>query len=417
MKRRVVITGLGIVAPNGRRKEAFWQALNNGLSGVRTIRRFDASSLPTQIAAEVQDFEPLEFMESHEVKRMDRNHHFAMAASLMALEDSKIELTPESSEHAGSSIGNAVCGLESMQNESQILWEKGPRWGSPYFAIAFFCCGANGVTSIRLKLKGPILTISNGNTSATDAIGAGFRLVQNGRADVMVCGGTEAPLIPLLVGSMSRDGWLSTRNQAPGEASRPFDRHCDGIVLGEGAAMLVLEDLSHAQRRDAPIYAEICGYQNSNSAYHILYPEPNGLGLIRTMKEALHEAEATPGQVDLINAQGNSLLDYDRMESRCIQETFSEGNPIPPVSAITSLIGNPLGALGAFQAAVSALALQNQMFPPHANSFTPDTAYPIHLTGPKAKAGPIRVVVQNSYCFMGKHSTMVYKKYEKEKDD
>lgn len=409
--RRVVITGLGVVAPNGIGKEAFWQALTHGLSGVHSIRRFDTSQLSTKIAGEITDFDPKDYIDPHDIKKMDRSQQFIVAASLLAEIDSGINLSTCNRERIGSSIGNAVCGLESMQNESQLMRDKGPRWGSPYFAIAFFCCGNNGVVSIRLGLKGPILTFSNGNTSATDAIGAGFHTVQSGRADAMFCGGTEGPLIPLMIGSLSRDGWLSTRNDSPSNASRPFDRHCDGIVLGEGAAMLVLEELEHAKARGATIYAEIGAYRSFNSAYHMLYPEPNGLGLVRTMKEALGEAEVSADQVDLINAQGSSLLDYDRMESRCMQEAFADCSVMPRVSAISSMTGNPLGALGGFQAVVSALSLERQTFPPHTNVSEPDSLYPIRLSSAETEAGVLRAAVQNSYCFMGKHSTIVYKKF------
>ena len=413
MKRRVVISGMGIVAPNGRRKEAFWQALIRGLSGVQTIRRFDASPLPTRIAGEIQDFDPLEFMDAQEAKKMDRNHQLALAASLMAMEDAGLtQRSIESSERIGSAMGNAVCGLGTMDQETQVLWERGPRWGSPYFAIAFFCCGANGVTSIRLHLKGPILTLSNGNTSSTDAIGAGFRLIQSGRADVMLCGGTEAPLVPLFVDSMSRDGWLSTRNDNPAAASRPFDRHSDGMVLGEGAAMLVLEDRQHALDRGATIYAEVGGYSSYSSAYHLLHPEPNGLGLVRTMNAALREAGVERENVDWICAQGLSMLDYDRMESRCIRKTFGEDQAGPPVSAITPLVGNPLGALGALQGAACALALRHQVMPPHANVSAPDSQYPIRLSPPQGEPSALNAVLQNSYCFMGKHSSLVYQRHE-----
>lgn len=408
MNKRVVITGVGVVAPNGVGKEAFWQALSKGLSGVRPIRRFDSSSVGTRIAGEIVDFEPLDYFEPHELKKMDRGHLYAIVASLFALQDSRLELSEENCERVGSSIGNAVCGIESTQNESEVIWERGPRWGSPYFAISFFPCGANGVLSIRLGIKGPVLTFCNGNTSGTDAIGAGARLIQNGRAEVMFCGGTEAPLVPLLVGSMSRDGWLSCRNEQPEKASRPFDRRSDGMVLGEGAGVLVLEEYEHARRRGATIYGEVAGYFNTNSAFHLFNPEPNGDGLVRTMREALKEAHVTPAEVDFINAQGLSLPAYDHMESRCIQEVFS-GSHLPQVSAVSSWIGNSMGAMGGIQGVVSALALKYQTLPPHAETQEPEE---ISLAGSSAIATPIRAVVQNSFCFMGKHSTVVYKKME-----
>lgn len=411
-KKRVMVTGLGVVAPNGLGKEAFWQALIQGLSGVRSIRRFDSTSLPSRIAGEIVDFDPLNYFESHELKKMDRGHWYAIAASLMAIQDAGLDLNQENRERVGSSLGNSVCGVESTQHETDILWDRGPRWGSPYFAISFFPCGANGVLSIRLGIKGPVLTFSNGNSSGTDAIGAGCRMIQSGRAEIMFCGGTEAPLVPLLMSSLSRDGWLSVRNDHPETACRPFDRSSDGMVLGEGSGILILEEYEHARARGAHLYAEVSGYFSANSAFHPLYPEPNGYGMVRTMKEALREANITPHAIDLVSAQGVSLLDFDRMESRCIRETFSEFEISPRVSAISSMTGNSLGAMGAFQAIASTLALDRQMFPSHANVSHPDSAYPIRLSGARAEPSVLNAVVQNSYCFMGKHSSIVYKKGE-----
>ncbi len=409
MSKRVVVSGVGVVAPNGVGKEAFWQALMKGLSGVRPIRRFDSSSVATRIAGEIVDFEPLNYFEPHELKKMDRGHMYAIVASLFALKDSALDLKGEDCERIGSSIGNAVCGIESTQNESEVIWERGPRWGSPYFAISFFPCGANGILSIRLGIKGPVLTFCNGNTSGTDAIGAGARMIQNGRAEVMFCGGTEAPLVPLLIGSLSRDGWLSQKNDQPETASRPFDRQSDGMVLGEGAGVLVLEEYEHALRRGATIYAEVSGYFNTNSAFHLFNPEPNGDGLVRTMNEALKEADVTPNEVDFVNAQGFSLPDFDQMESRCIQEVFSKGHR-PRVSAVSSWIGNSMGALGGIQGVVSALAIKHQILPPHARVKAADLPAGLQLAGSSAEQSSIRAVVQNSFCFMGKHSSVVYKR-------
>jgi 3-oxoacyl-[acyl-carrier-protein] synthase II len=410
MKRRVVVTGVGVVAPNGLGKEAFWQALTHGLSGVRSIRRFDPSKLSSRIAGEIIDFDPLQYFEPQELKKMDRGHLYAIVASLLALQDSGLDLGHEDAERIGSSVGNAACGIESTQNESQVIWEKGPRWGSPYFAISFFPCGANGVLSIRLKIKGPVLTFCNGNTSGTDAIGAAYQMIRSGRAEVMFAGGAEAPLVPLLLESMSRDGWLSTQNEIPAGVCRPFDRSASGMVLGEGAGMLLLEEYHHARARGAPLYAEVGGYFNANSAFHPLYPETNGAGLVRSMKAVLQRSDLFPQDVDFINAQGLSLLNYDQMESRCMNEVFNETMPKARISAVSSYIGNSLGALGGIQAVVSALALRHQLYPPHPALEVADPSLKSRLVGPLAEAGSLNVVVQNSYCFMGKHSSLVFKK-------
>ncbi len=412
MAKRVVVTGAGVVAPNGIGKEAFWQALTNGLSGVRSIRRFDPSALVSRMAGEVVDFDPLAYFEPHELKKVDRSNVFAVAASQGALDDAGLDFSRENGERVGSSIGNAVCGIEYAQKESEVIYGKGPRWGSPYLAIALFPCGSNGLLSIRFKMKGPVLTFCNGNTSGTDAIGMAFRMIKAGRADVMLAGGTEAPLIPLFVGSLAKDGWLSRRNDAPEKASRPFDRQADGMVLGEGCGMVVLEDYDHAKARGARIYAELAGYSSVNSASDIFSPEPNGLGIVRTMQEALREAGVSPQDVDWVNSQGFSILEFDRMEARCIGSVFPGLENGPRVSAVSSWIGNSIGALGGIQAVASALALEHQLFPPQDNVEEPDPAYPVRLMGRHAEEGPIEVIVQNSYCFMGKNSTLVFKRFE-----
>ena len=412
MAKRVVVTGVGVVAPNGVGKEAFWQALIAGLSGVRSIRRFDSSRLATRIAGEVIDLDPLNYFEPHELKKVDRSNVLAVAASQDAIQDAGLDLARENGERMGSSIGNAVCGIEYAQRESEVIYGKGPRWGSPYLAIAFFPCGSNGLLSIRFHMKGPVLTFCNGNTSGTDAVGMAYRLIRSGKADIMLAGGTEAPLIPLFVGSLSRDGWLSKRNEAPEKASRPFDRQADGMVLGEGSGMVVLEEYSHAVARGARIYAELAGYSSVNSAFDIFSPEPNGLGIVRTMKLSLEEAQISPQSVDWINSQGFSIPGFDQMETRCIRDVFAETETGPRVSAVSSWIGNSIGAMGGIQAAVSALALKHQIFPPQDNLENPDTAYPVRLIGRQAETGALNVVVQNSYCFMGKHSSLVFKRAE-----
>jgi len=410
MSKRVVVTGIGVVAPNGVGKEAFWQALTHGLSGVRTIRRFDSSRLATAIAGEVIDLNPLDYFETHELKKVDRSNVLAVAASALALADSGLDPARENNERIGSSIGNAVCGIEYAQKESDVIYGKGPRWGSPYLAIAFFPCGSNGLLSIRFNMKGPVLTFCNGNTSGTDAIGMAYRLIRSGKADVMLAGGTEAPLIPLFVGSLARDGWLSRRNGAPEKASRPFDRQADGMVLGEGSGIVILEEYEHAKARGARLYAELAGYSSVNTALDIFSPEPNGLGIVRSMKEALREAQLLPTQVDWVNSQGFSIPEFDRMETRCIQSVFADPAQAPRVSAVSSWIGNSIGAMGGMQAVLSALAMDRQLIPPQDNLDDPDPASGVRLVGRRAEAGPVNVVVQNSYCFMGKNSSLLFRR-------
>ncbi|OGR88946.1 MAG: hypothetical protein A2992_06900 [Elusimicrobia bacterium RIFCSPLOWO2_01_FULL_59_12] len=409
-KRRVVVTGVGVVAPNGVGKEAFWQALMQGLSGVRPIRRFDSHQLPTQIAGEVLDLDPLQYFEPHELKKVDRSNVLAMAAGLMAVQDSGLDLHRQNLERMGSSIGNAVCGIEYAQKESDVISQKGPRWGSPYLAIAFFPCGSNGLLSIRLGMKGPVLTFCNGNTSGTDAIGMAYRMIKGNKADVMLAGGTEAPLIPLFVGSMSRDGWLSKRNHLPDKASRPFHRDADGMVLSEGAGLLVLEEYEHAQRRGARVYGELSAYATANSAFSVFAPEPDGHGIERTMKDSLQEAGVRPMDVSWVNSQGLSILEYDRMEERCIRNVFPGGEKGPRVSAISSWIGNPIGALGGIQAVASALALERRVIPPHAQQDGSPEEGALPLMRLASGPSDVSAVVQNSFCFMGKNSSLIFKR-------
>src|SRR5258708_3864992 len=332
-KHRVVITGVGVVAPNGVGKEAFWQALMQGLSGVRPIRRFDPSPYATRIAGELTDFDPRDYMDARDVKKVERSNIYAIGAGEMALKDSGLDLRAEDVERIGSSIGNSVGGVDYVKKEIDVINEKGPHWTSPYLAIAFFPCGTNGLLSIRLGIKGVVLTLCNGNTSGTDAIGMAYRTIQSGRADVMFAGGTEAPLVPLFVGSLSKDGYLSKRNEAPDQAARPFDAGADGMVLSEGSGLVVLESLAHATARGARIYAEVVSYASGNSAFDIFRPDSNGWGLINTIKRAMREARISPQDVDVVHGQGFSLPDYDSMETRCVWESFKDLDTLPPVTA------------------------------------------------------------------------------------
>jgi 3-oxoacyl-[acyl-carrier-protein] synthase II len=409
MKKRVVVTGVGVVAPNGVGKDAFWQALIQGLSGVRTLRRFDPSPFNCHIGGEVTGLDPLCYCEPKELKKLDRSNLYAIAAGVMALEDSGMDLSTENRERIGSAIGNSLGGVEYVDKEIDVLRDKGPRWGSPYLAIAFFSCGSNGLLSIRLGLKGVVLTLCNGNTSGTDALGMGYRTIQSGKADVMLAGGTEAPLVPLFFGSLSKDGFLSQRNADPEKASRPFDLSADGMVLSEGAALLVLESLEHAQARGARIYAEVTGYASGNSAFDVLKPEPSGKSLTSTLRRSLDEAHLRPEEVDVMQLQGLSMPAYDNMEAHCLHQTFGDSGHAPRLSAVSSTLGNSLGALGAFQAAASVLMLERQGVPAlpvyeHANRIF---VRPPDATDPK----PIDVIVQNSYCFLGKSSALVLRRY------
>jgi 3-oxoacyl-[acyl-carrier-protein] synthase II len=409
--QRVVISGVGVVAPIGIGKEAFWQALLNGLSGVRSIRRYDTHSLGCRIGGEIIGFDPLRFFVANDLKKMDLGNLYALAAAQMALEDSGLVLESENLERFGSTIGNAIGGVDYVDHEIDVSRKRGGRSVSPYTAIAFFSCGTNGLISIRFKFKGVILTLCNGNTSGTDAIGIAYRTVQSGRADVMLAGGTEAPLIPLFLGSLAKDGFLSTRNADPESAPRPFDLGADGMVLGEGAALLVVESLEHAKARGAEIYAEIIGYAGGNSAFDALRPDPNGSGLMSTMHRAMSEAHIKVEDVHVIQGLGLSLREYDDMEARCIVQTFQEGGSNPWVTAVSSNVGNSLGALGGFQAASSVLSLQRQKVPTLLNFERGNPQFALRAITSIDRTEHLDVVMQNAYCFLGKTSTLLFRRY------
>jgi 3-oxoacyl-[acyl-carrier-protein] synthase II len=411
MKQRVVVTGLGVVAPNGVGKEAFWQALTDGLSGVRTIRRFDTSPYLSRIGGELADFDFKRFFDAREIKKADLSSLYAIAAALMALQDSRLDLEREDRERIGSCIGNAVGGVDYAEREIDVLNERGPHWTSPYLATAFFPCATNGLLSIRLGLKGIVLTFCNGNTSGTDAIGMAYRALQSGRADVLFAGGAEAPLVPLFLGSLAKDGFLSTRNADPEKATRPFDLDADGMVLGEGAALLVMESLEHAQSRGAPIYGEIIGYASGNSAFDVLKPDTNGHGLVSTIRRTLGEAGLQPGDVDVVHAQGLSMPAYDDMELRCFSETFGAHGLQPPVAAVSSWTGNSLGALGAVQGAASLLMLERQAVPAVANIQSSSSSWPANVVRKTRVGGRTEIILQTSYCFLGKSSTLLFKRW------
>jgi 3-oxoacyl-[acyl-carrier-protein] synthase II len=364
------------------------------------------------MAGEIVGFDALDYFERQELKRLDRSNTYAVAAGMMALQDSGLDLAHEDRERIGSAIGNAVGGVEYVDKEIDVMRDRGPRWGSPYLAIAFFCCANGGLLSIRLGLKGVILTLCNGNTSGTDAIGMAYRTIHGGRADAMFAGGTEAPIIPLFLGSLAKDGFLSKRNADPESAPRPFDLGADGMILGEGAALLVLESLDHARARGAKLYAEIVSYASGSAAFDILRPEPNGNGMVSTLQRSLREARMAPEDIQVIHGQGLSLPGYDAMEARCLWETFGQRSKSPAVTAVSSWIGNSLGSLGAFQAATNVLMIDRQTVPTIANHGDALASYPLRYVKGASAEEDIHAVLQNAYCFMGKSSSLIFKKVE-----
>ena len=324
MKRRVVVTGMGCITPVGIGKEKFWNSLVSGISGIDYITRFDAAEFATKIAGEVKDFNPENYIEKREVKRMDRFTQFAVAASKIAVEDAKLEIDNVNAERFGVVLGSGIGGMETLEEQSKKLFEKGPNRISPLFIPMMISNIGSGQVSIALGAKGPNQTVVTACASATNAIGEAFRIIQNSDADIMITGGTEASITPLSMAGFCSMKAMSTYNDNPQGASRPFDANRDGFVMGEGAGILVIEELDHAIKRGATIYGEIVGYGSSADAFHITSPAPNGEGGARAMVNALKDAEITPEKIDYINAHGTSTPYNDEFETEAIKSVFKD---------------------------------------------------------------------------------------------
>ncbi len=410
-KKRVVITGLGVIAPNGVGKKNFWKSLLKGQSGIKKLTRFSCGTENNQVAGEIEGFDALAYFKTKEIRHTDRSNRYAIAAALMALEDSQLNLEKENRQKIGSIIGNAVGGVEFANKELDVLRNFGPKRGSPFLSVAFFPCGTGGLLSIRLGLKGEALTVCNGNTSGTDAMGMAYRIIQEGKNEIMFAGGTEAPLISDFLCSFDKLGVLSKTTDNPQKASRPFNQDTDGFVLSEGAGILVLEELEHALQRKANIYCEIAGYQNNNSAYDSFHADTNGAEMKKAIHNVLKEANIKPENIDYINTHGLSIKEYDIMEINSIESIFKERNDGFLISSISPITGNTLGAQGALQGITSAMAIKNKTVPPLINcDLFYSRGFSKHLTRQICKKD-INFVLQTSCCFMGKNSCLLFNDY------
>lgn len=410
-KRRVVITGLGLITPLGIGSESFWQGLIEGRRVIGPITRFDASSFPTRIAAEVKEFDPLQFMEPKEARRTDRFIQFAVAATRLAVEQSRLSITSENAHRVGVIIGSGIGGLEYLENQMRIFLERGVERVSPFLSAMMIPDMAAGIVSITFGAKGPNSCVVTACATGAHAIGDAFRLIQRGDADVMLAGGTEAALVPIGVAAFCAARAMSTRNEDPGRASRPFDAQRDGFIMGEGAGVLVLEALEHAQARGAPILAEIVGYGMSADAYHLTQPDPEGNGALRSMQNALHDAGLSPESVDYINAHGTSTLYNDRVETLAIKRLFGEHAYRLAVSSTKSVTGHLLGAAGAVEAAACVLAIQNQTLPPTINYEDPDPECDLDYVPNVPRRAKVEVTLSNSFGFGGHNATLVIRKF------
>lgn len=410
-RRRVVITGLGIVAPNGIEKEEFWQANIKGKSGVDVIRSFDSSEYQTKIAAEVKNFDPLKYMPELTTHKADRFSQFAIACTKMAQDDNKLELEKEDPYRVGVSIGAGLGGMFFYEKQILAMYEYGPKKVHPGSAPRIMSNSPSGQVAIELKLKGPNLTIATACSSGNHALGQAYELIRQDRADIIFAGGTEAPIIPYTFAAFDALKVMSKRNDAPQEASRPFDKERDGFVMGEGAAVLILEELQHALKRNTHIYAEIIGYALTSGAYHMVMPVPNGEDAVKTMELALEDAGIKPKEIDYINAHGTSTQANDKAETQAIKEVFGEYAYKIPISSTKSMIGHTIGGAGAIEALVCALVIENNLIPPTINCKHKDFDCDLDYVPNEARKKKVEVALSNSFGFGSNNSTLIFRRF------
>jgi 3-oxoacyl-[acyl-carrier-protein] synthase II len=411
-ERRVVVTGMGVIAPNGIGIGNFWDSLVHGRSGVRKITHFDASSHTSKIAGEVDGFDPLDYMDSKSARRMDRFCQFAVASTRMALDDARLEISDKNSERIGISLGSALGGIPSAEEQHSIFIEKGLKRVDPLVALKIFAGGATSQVSIEFGVRGHSSTIGGACAAGVDDIGYAFYTIKNNLAEIMIAGGAEAPIAPLTLGSFCLIGALSKRNGDPTKASRPFDKERDGFVMGEGGGVLILEDLEHALARGVPIYAEVLGYGTTNDAYHMVQPLPTGEQAKKAIELALQEAKIEPTEIDHINAHGSSTPLNDRIETKIIKEVFGEHAYNIPITANKSMTGHALGAGGAIELVASVLTIRNQFIPPTINYEFPDPECDLDYVPNKGRETSVNTVLKNSFGFGGKNSSIIIRKYQ-----
>jgi 3-oxoacyl-[acyl-carrier-protein] synthase II len=408
----VVVTGVGLVSPLGIGTEETWQGLLAGRSGAAPITLFDSSQHSTHFACEVKGFDPLAWLEKKDVKKVDRFIQFAIAASDIALRDASFTVAPSEASRVGVIIGSGIGGFATIEREHEALLKGGPRRISPFFIPAAIVNLAAGWVSIRTGAKGPNSATCTACASGAHALGDSFRLIQRGDADAMIAGGSEAAITPLGVGGFCSMRALSTRNDAPEKASRPFDKDRDGFVIGEGSGILVLEELEHARRRGAKVYAELVGYGLSGDAYHISAPSEDGDGAVRVMRATLEDAGVAPEVVDYINVHGTSTPRGDAVETVATKTVFGEHARRLALSSTKSMTGHLLGASGGLEAGITALALRDQVLPPTINHDTPDPECDLDCIPNLARKAELRYAISNSFGFGGTNGALLFKRFE-----
>jgi 3-oxoacyl-[acyl-carrier-protein] synthase II len=410
--RRVVVSGVGLLCSTGSGTEECWTAIRNGESGIRLIQQFDATDYASRIAGEVKNFDPLLYIEKKEVKKMGRFIQFAIAASGFAVKSAQIQFPAEEAERVGVYIGSGIGAFEVIEREHKTLLERGPSRISPFFIPAVIVNLASGYVSIRYNAQGPNSATATACTTSAHSVGDSFRLIQHGNADVMICGGSEACVTPMGVGGFAAMRALSTRNDAPEKASRPWDRERDGFVIGEGSGILVLEELEHALKRDAPILAEIVGYGMSSDAHHITAPPEDGNGGFRVMRNAMRDAGIQPEQVQYVNAHGTSTGLGDRAETLAIKRAFGEHAKKLAVSSTKSMTGHLLGGAGGFEAGITVLAIRDSIAPPTINYDFPDPGCDLDYVPNHARKMEIEYALSNSFGFGGTNGCLIFKRYQ-----
>lgn len=410
MARRVVVTGVGLICGIGNNSAEVWKNILAGKSGVGRITHFDSSRFACQIAAEVKGFDPLNFIEKKEIKKMGRFIHLAIGAADEAVKMSGLKVTPENAERVGVHIGSGVGGFDVIEREHEELLKHGPRKMSPFFIPAAIVNLAAGQVSIRYGAKGPNEATATACTTSAHAIGDAYEIIQRCDADVMIAGGSEAPITPMGVGGFAAMRALSTRNHEPEKASRPWDAGRDGFVVGEGAGILILEDLEHAMRRNAPILSEIIGYGMSADAYHITQPAEGGEGGSRVMMNAIRDAKISPADIDYVNAHGTSTPIGDALETKAIKRTFGEQTKVP-VSSTKSMTGHLLGGAGGLEAGITILALRDQVLPPTINLENPGPGCDLDYVPNKARPASLNIALSNSFGFGGTNGSLIFRRW------
>jgi 3-oxoacyl-[acyl-carrier-protein] synthase II len=409
--KRVVVTGVGMITPLGIGVQESWNGLLAGRSGIRKITHFDASNFPTQIAGEVEGFSAEDYIESKEIKKMDRFIHLAVAAASMSLADSGLKITEENAERVGVTVGSGMGGLHAIEHYHSVLLEKGPKRITPFFIPMLIVNLAAGQVSIRAGAKGPNSAVATACATGSHSIGDAFKIIQRGDADAMIAGGTESVITPLGIGGFNAMKALSTRNDEPEKASRPFDINRDGFIMGEGAGIVILELLENALGRGAKIYAELIGYGMTADAYHITSPSPGGEGAARCMKMAIKDGGIDPLDVNYINAHGTSTKYGDELETHAVKTVFGEHAYKIAVSSTKSMTGHLLGAAGGVEAVITVLSVHNNIVPPTINLDNPDPECDLDYVPHKSREMNVEYGLSNSFGFGGTNACLLFKKF------